>query len=182
MKTAFCIVCFLICAISDAQDTLKAILSKNDAYCGNGSAQVNIHGGLQPYNVIWSNGTSGATLYNAPPGDYTVSVKDAANRDTVIAFTITDEVCDVSISNHFTPNDDGYNDTWTLINVNYYPDFEVFVYNRWGQIVHHQSQNYIPWDGRHLGVPLPDGPYYYVFYFVKNDKSRILKGDVNILR
>jgi gliding motility-associated-like protein len=181
MRILFFILLFYFSIGSHGQNTLSAELYKSEARCGNGSAEVNIISGLGSYTITWSTGVSGPLLSNAAPGDYTVHVKDDSN-DTLIVFSILDEECEVSISNHFTPNDDNYNDTWKLVNIDFYPDFDLFVYNRWGQLVHRQTQKYFPWDGTNLGVPLPDGPYYFVFYFDKNDKNRILKGDVNILR
>jgi gliding motility-associated-like protein len=181
VRVLFFIHLFFLLLNLQAQTPLYAELYKSEARCGNGNAWVKVTGGLGTYTVTWSNGTNGLLLSDAAPGDYTVHVKDDVN-DTLISFSILDEECEVNISNHFTPNDDNYNDRWQLVNIDFYPDFDLFVYNRWGQLVHRQTQKYIPWDGTNLGVPLPDGPYYFVFYFDKNDKNRILKGDVNILR
>lgn len=172
----------ILAASAVAQGPLYVQLTKFDALCDNGSAQVAVTGGTPSYTVTWSTGITGYILSNAVPADYTVTVTDALSNDTTIVFSIIDEECEVGISNHFTPNDDGYNDLWAITHLNYYPDFELFVYNRWGQLVHRQSQVYSPWDGTHLGVPLPDGAYYYVFYFDKNNKKKLLQGDVNILR
>lgn len=55
-------------------------LSKIDASCGqnNGSATVAVSNATGSITYLWSNGQTGATLVNAAPGTYHVTVKDAA--------------------------------------------------------------------------------------------------------
>ncbi len=155
---------------------------KTDKECIKGSALVSIQNGVGPFTILWSTGSSSVSINNLAIGTYSVNVKDATLKDTTISFNIDSIPCPVGISSFFTPNDDGYNDLWSISNTSYFPNFELFVFNRWGQTVLHQFDIYIPWNGTSIGLPIPDGTYYYVFYFDKNNKNKILKGDVNILR
>jgi hypothetical protein len=41
---------------------------------------------------------------------------------------------------------------------------------------------YIPWDGSSLNIPLPDATYYYVLFFSKSDKKNFIKGDISIIK
>ena len=165
-----------------AQDTLKVSLAIEPESCQLGSASLSISGGTAPYSILWSSGHMGNLTEQAINGTYTVHVSDADGKDTIVNYDIQKKECEVGISNHFTPNGDGYNDTWGISNINAYPDFELIVFNRWGQQVHHQEGTYEPWNGTQYGFKLPDATYYYVFYYNKSDKSRIQKGDVSILR
>lgn len=166
-----------------AQSPFTVQLSKTNQTCQKGAAGVQVSGGKLPYSINWSTGASNvSSISDLDAGDYSVTVKDSTSKDTVISFQIEKEVCPVIPSNHFTPNGDNYNDTWQIGNVNYYPDFELFVFNKWGQQVHHQKEKYIPWDGTWLGVTTADGTYYYVFYYKASDKGNFVKGDVSILR
>jgi gliding motility-associated-like protein len=54
-----------------------------------GSASVSIRGGVEPYNIEWSNGATGRNIDNLPAGDYTVKVTDAQGNTRTIAFTVT---------------------------------------------------------------------------------------------
>nr|WP_319398690.1 gliding motility-associated C-terminal domain-containing protein [uncultured Carboxylicivirga sp.] len=75
---------------------------------------------------------------------------------------------DFYIPNGFSPNGDGFNDTF------YVPDFRMFtnmqltVFNEWGQTVYSNSNYQNNWDGAAntgslKGKPVPSGTYYYVF-------------------
>ena len=58
-----------------------------------GNIQINIQGGIAPFNVIWSNGTSaGEDLFNLSPGIYSVAVTDALGCYAEASFTITEPV------------------------------------------------------------------------------------------
>ena len=81
-----------------------------------------------------------------------------------------------------TPNGDGMNDTWEILDINSYPDGTVKVFNRWGEVVHECSggTNYIPWDGTYEGELLAVGTYYYVIDLNNGDEPQT--GPITILR
>jgi gliding motility-associated-like protein len=99
--------------------------------------------------------------------------------------TVTIEVLPYCIKplNAFTPNKDGFNDTWFITNGNCLKKAVVAVYNRYGSKVF-ESQDYKnDWDGTYKNKPLPDGTYYYVIdYELLNNDRVFKKGNVTILR
>jgi gliding motility-associated-like protein len=63
----------------------------------------------------------------------------------------------------FTPNQDGANDVWELIDIDYFPKSSITIFNRWGGVVYEKSSYFNEWDGKNMsGDELPDGTYYYV--------------------
>lgn len=84
------------------------------------------------------------------------------------------------ITNLFTPNGDGINDTWFIKDIEKYPENEVFIFNIYGQTVYTKKGYVNDWQGTYNGAPLPDGTYYYVLRFEDSDK--ITKGSLDILR
>ena len=61
----------------------------------------------------------------------------------------------------FTPNADGTNDFWELKGLEVYPNPEVQIYNRWGNMVFYSKGNYSPFDGTDSNKDLPEGIYIY---------------------
>ena len=86
--------------------------------------------------------------------------------------------------NAFTPNGDGFNDTWRIIydeELLDYPRLEVEVYNRWGILVYHAMPYKNDWNGKHNGKDLPTGTYYYVIKLHRGNLPNI-SGAVSIIR
>ncbi|HKZ67441.1 MAG TPA: gliding motility-associated C-terminal domain-containing protein, partial [Chitinophagaceae bacterium] len=69
----------------------------------------------------------------------------------------------ITIPNAFSPNNDGINDTWSIDKLNTYPEADISVFNRYGQLVFKSKGYANQWDGKYNGKPLPVGTYYYVF-------------------
>ena len=86
----------------------------------------------------------------------------------------------IYIPNVFTPNGDNINDTWRMPSLNAFPNFELKVYNRYGQIIFEQKNNTPDWNGRFKGERLPTGTYVYIID-LKNS-TPLLKGAVLLLR
>jgi gliding motility-associated-like protein len=82
------------------------------------------------------------------------------------------------IPNGFSPNGDGYNDTWDIPYLNDYPESVVKVFNRWGQELYSGKGNSNPWNGTFKGKDLPTADYYYVIIIEQLNKK--LTGTVTL--
>lgn len=60
----------------------------------------------------------------------------------------------------FSPNGDGVNETWVVTNIEFYPDSEVHVFNRWGTEVFSERRYGNDWTGTYADKRLPDGTYF----------------------
>jgi len=152
--------------------------------CGNaenGVAQSMVTGGTAPYTFLWSNGVTVNTITNVRQGSYNLTVTDA-NGCTAIANAEVGEACRPTIYNLFSPNGDGQNDNWEIVGIQDFPDNEVEIYNRWGNIVYEMSGYDNSWTGtNNSGEELLSGAYYYVVK-LNNDEDTILTGSVTIIR
>jgi gliding motility-associated-like protein len=83
----------------------------------------------------------------------------------------------------FSPNNDGFNDTWEIDYLNQYEPVHIDVYNRWGTLLWSaDAPNIENWDGRYNGKDLPVGTYYYVITFGDSANKEPLTGPVTIVR
>lgn len=85
------------------------------------------------------------------------------------------------VPNAFSPNGDGINDSWVIRNLDSYASVEVQVFDRYGQLVFKEKGYNKPWDGNHIGKPLPAGTYYYLIDRKIGGASK-LSGSVSIIR
>jgi len=93
--------------------------------------------------------------------------------------TVKERGADPVICNIFTPNGDGHNDLWEILNLNDIAPCEVNVFNRYGIKVYSSSDYRNNWDGTFNGKLLANDTYY---YFVRCVNQALYKGNVNILK
>ncbi|OXA98731.1 hypothetical protein B0A75_13785 [Flavobacterium oncorhynchi] len=70
----------------------------------------------------------------------------------------------LKIFNEFSPNDDGQNDTFYIDCISQYPDNQLEIFNRWGNLVYYKKGYNNTWDGKADGSAktLPEGTYFYI--------------------
>ncbi|MEM1119908.1 MAG: gliding motility-associated C-terminal domain-containing protein, partial [Bacteroidota bacterium] len=91
-----------------------------------------------------------------------------------------------TIPNAITPNGDGMNDMLQVDELIFdafgFPQSEMVIFNRWGDIVFRASPYNNDWQGQgNDGRDLPEGTYYYVLR-LDISEGEVMKGDVTILR
>ncbi len=73
--------------------------------------------------------------------------------------------CDVFIPNVFTPNNDNLNERFQVVLACVPSDFELVIFNRWGQVVFVSEKSTEGWNGGINGYYAPDGVYAYIVKF-----------------
>jgi gliding motility-associated-like protein len=92
---------------------------------------------------------------------------------------------DLVFADFFSPNGDGHNDTYIILNVETYPsNNSLKVFNRWGEVVYLASPYMNDWNGTSnqttfMDKQLTDGVYYFEFYNGKGNKAN---GKITIKR
>lgn len=89
---------------------------------------------------------------------------------------------DLYIPTGFTPNNDGKNDTWFIPALSIFPEFELSVYNRYGNRIFHTLNQQLKWGGSYKGLPQPAGIYIYVLTISQGGKKDIYKGTFTLIR
>ena len=84
----------------------------------------------------------------------------------------------------FTPNGDGINDVFRPVgSAEFLTNYEMVVFNRWGQEVFRSTSPTVGWDGRYKGQNAMTGVYaYYVSYRNTKGEDKLVKGNVTLTR
>jgi gliding motility-associated-like protein len=147
-------------------------------------------------NVITLRGTAGQDMiYDWSPSTYFLDNPDIATPkakiedDIVYDLLVTNSAgCSarakikvlvyqkIWIPTAFTPNGDGDNETWELNGIDKYPNAEVSVYDRWGNIVFFSKGYKEPFDAKGLSVDT------YVYVIKPDENLEPFKGAVVVLR
>ncbi len=147
-----------------------------------------VSGGTPSYNYVWSNGANSSSLPNIVAGTYTLVVTDQNNcsgADTMVVLTDTTGTinCDsLIIYDIFSPNGDGVNDVWIINGLTSYPENEIQIFNRWGNVVFEAKPYNNDWNGDSKnGNPLPSAAYYYILKLNDADK-KVYSGAITLVR
>ncbi len=91
---------------------------------------------------------------NVSVGFHTIFIKDVNGCKTT-----QHEVSILGFPKFFTPNNDGFNDTWKPLGLDTNSNMKVSIFNRFGKFLVQLSAN--GWDGAFNGQPLPSSDYWY---------------------
>jgi gliding motility-associated-like protein len=148
--------------------------------------------GAISYNWNLDGGNMNSTMMNPSfsydiPGNYTVSLIASDNNchdTTQSSITVTGVSGISEVANIFSPNGDGINDRFFIPCVGM-KSLQVFIYNRYGNIVYEWSGKNGFWDGHTYpaGQPVPDGTYYYFLKAIGFDQVEYdLHGELTLMR
>ncbi len=150
-----------------------------------GSA-IQLDAGAYMQSYLWQDGSTLQTLEVSQPGYYHVTYVDTnccQQSDTIKVLLL-----DLVVPNAFSPNYDGLNDRFRVKGPTQGVDnFEMYIYNRWGQLLWESHDFNDNWDGTYKGKDCPLGSYVWVMKFgvtgnlISKDKV-VKRGMVTIVR
>ncbi len=136
---------------------------------------------IATYTYSWSNGQSTEDLSNIPAGSYTVTVTNEFGCSEVGSIVVKEPEA-IKLPNTFSPNGDGYNDFYVIKGIQGYPNSQLDIFNRWGNLVYSKKGYTNDWNGvSNNGNELPDGTYFIVVDLNMEGKENV-KGSIDIKR
>jgi gliding motility-associated-like protein len=133
----------------------------------------------------WQDGFAQPQYTVSKEGTYTVQVTNTCGT-TNASTTVNYEncACKFYVPTAFTPNHDGKNDSFLPKYQCIFSDYEMKVYNRWGQLVFVSRNASNGWDGSLNSQPQPSGPYVWVLSYKDNLTGKVMRknGTVVLVR
>ena len=110
------------------------------------------------------------------PGFHTVYVRDKNDCGTV-----KKNISVIGFPKFFTPNGDGYNDSWHVYGINTpnQANSEVYIFDRFGKLLIQLNPLGAGWDGTYNGAIMPTSDYW---FYVKLEDGRLFKGHFSLKR
>lgn len=169
--------------ISSSPITIQSSIEQES--CAEGGVMIHAHPmfGAGYYNFLWSDGSLENPLTYAEAGDYSVLISDAKDCYSLLENIVVDssKTC-IEMTNTFTPNNDGINDTWNLDFSNY-NEVNLVIFNKWGSEIVSFNDLVFSWDGTFEGNDLPAGTYYYIIQLTESTGTVINQsGPITIIR
>jgi len=134
-------------------------------------------------NTTWFDNSVSKEKTIADSGDYWATITDTNGCKIIDTVSVRFNV-KAYLPNVFSPNDDGYNDTFTpVFSESNMTAYYLQIYDRWGNQLFATKDPAQPWDGKFKGKACSPGVYVY-FLTIETAfcQKSILKGDVSILK
>jgi gliding motility-associated-like protein len=184
--------------VNEPSTILEVSLTAQEATCINrndGSVEAQPNGGIPGYSFVWTcmnnkllNLPTSQTITDVPTGVYHVVVKDANDCISATQIQVEQQLCcQLFVPNAFSPNLDGKNDVFRIIQYGAGVILGEFrIYNRYGQELFSTRNWTDGWNGSYKGVEQDASTYMYVIEYQCNDKGvisqKIAKGDFILVR
>ena len=129
----------------------------------------------------WQDGSLLPTYTVTTPGTYSVSVNASCGvlRDDII---ISRGICDIYFPSGFSPNRDGKNDEFKVLTDLKLTSYDLKIYDRWGGIIFHTTDQYKGWDGTMNGTTLNAGIFVWLSTYSYNGQTKFEKGTLMLVR
>jgi gliding motility-associated-like protein len=171
--------------IDNYQDTLS--LKTNYEFCEDDTIEISVDPLINPH---WSDGSTDSTFTVTETGEYQLNFEMIGcefSRTLFVEPTI-ECPCDepVFVPNAFTPDSDGINDFFKPVIFCPLSDYELRVFNRWGEVVFYSSDPQRVWDGSHKNGDyyVENGVYQYVLQIKRiiEVEDEVYTGHITIFR
>ena len=138
--------------------------------------------------VFWEIGGNSTGIEITEEGIYPFTVTTPTTLCKVSDTIIVAERCTstVFVPNAFSPDGDGTNDIFYAEGVNI-QDFEIYIYNRWGEEIFFSDNLYKGWDGKYMDNKVQIDVYVWKMYYSTEEdhggrKQRSQTGTVTVIR
>ena len=122
------------------------------SYSGDGNYEFSLDGDIYQDSPVFN---------GLEAGTYWATVRDKNGCGTSVSY----KVYVLDYPRFFTPNNDGYNDTWKIKNLDVLPKSTIIIFDRYGKLLKQISSTSNGWNGTFNGKELPADDYWFAITF-----------------
>jgi gliding motility-associated-like protein len=82
----------------------------------------------------------------------------------------------------FTPNGDGFNDTWNIFDLKDQINSRIYIFDRYGKLLKEISPKGAGWDGNYIGHPMPATDYWFTVDYAEQSIAKKFKSHFSLKR
>lgn len=150
----------------DFKDTIDIIVTLTNGF------------GIYEYQLDDGDFQTSNIFQDVDSGEHVITIRDTkANCDNLILFAKV-----LKYPKFFTPNNDGYNDTWNIPDLAFQPDAVITIFDRYGKFIKTIKPSGSGWDGNYDGNPLPSSDYWFQATYTQNGVTQVFKSHFSMKR
>ncbi|WP_227871573.1 choice-of-anchor L domain-containing protein [Flavobacterium kingsejongi] len=114
---------------------------------------------------------------NVASGEHTITVNDKNGCEPVLIKALI-----INYPHYFTPNGDGYHDTWNITDLYFQPSSFIYIYDRYGKLITKIRPRGAGWDGTYNGQPLPSTDYWFTVTYTEFGEEKEFRAHFTLKR
>lgn len=179
-KITQCVSNIAMATVTTSSPAANLSITQTDYFSNNATLVVNVNGGNGSllYQLDQEIAQNSNVFSGVNEGTHTVTVTDSQG-----CTYLTAEVFIIDYPKYFTPNGDGYNDTWNIFGLNQ-PLAKIYIFDRFGKLLKQITPSSISqgWDGTYNNAPMPATDYWFVIDYVENGIQKQFKAHFSLKR
>jgi gliding motility-associated-like protein len=116
---------------------------------------------------------------NVSAGEHVVKARDLNGCGIGITTILV-----IDYPHYFTPNGDGYHDTWNIVGIETQTNAKIYIFDRYGKLLKQLSPTGSGWNGTFMGALLPTNDYWFTVEYdePKNGERKLFKAHFTLKR
>lgn len=166
--------------VSSAPEIVQAELVSEIFASGLSTIQAVVIGGYGTYEysldqIDWQ---ASPVFTNLENDIYTIYVRDTNGCGE----KNSNQIATISYPNYFTPNGDGYNDTWHIKGLTKEYDAKIYIFDRYGKLLTKIDAYKNGWDGKYNGQEMPSTDYWFKIEYKEDGVQKEFKSHFSLKR
>jgi len=155
-----------------------------DAFSENQIITVTVEGwGTYQYSLNDGPRQDSPIFEQVPLGTNIISVWDIeGGLDYSCDVLVIEELQVINYPHYFTPNGDGFHDTWNVVGLEGQPSTKIYIFDRFGKLIKQISSSGQGWDGTYNGQPMPATDYWFTVNYNEQDTMKQFKAHFSLKR
>ena len=131
--------------------------------------------GEYEYQIENGSYQSSNVFTNVTSGTKTIKVRNICNSLETTVFVI-------DYPHFFTPNGDGFNDTWNISSLDNQPNAKINIFDRLGKLIKQIVPSGSGWNGTFNGADLPATDYWFTIDYTEDNINKEFKSHFSLKR
>jgi len=158
---------FITINVINLPESIEIVLLTPELSPNSSSIEVHTIGAMGAYEYQLDNGywQENNTFNEVSNGNHIINVRDLYGCN----FSASDTIFTLSYPTFFTPNGDGIHDWWNIEGLDETVVGDIYIYDKYGTLVHQVNPLEKGWDGSYLNREMPSSDYWFRIAYITNE-------------